>query len=140
MLGFSCSGKPKEKAVLFSFRRRSSGRGVAPRLTTVRRWPAFLLCIVAICVGGGVAACVSAHAILSEVVKALEGSTPFHSFRSVDGLYVATGFVIVPLPDAIDDYTLLEATGHGVDQGGSRGGRSKGTDSCSKTRFWCHGL
>jgi len=47
----SRSGKPKEKAVLFSFRRRSSGRGVAPRLTTVRRWPAFLLCIVAICVG-----------------------------------------------------------------------------------------
>ena len=47
------------------------------------------------------------------MVKALEGSTPFHSFRSVDGLYVATGFVIVPLPDAIDDYTLLETTGHG---------------------------
>jgi len=51
MLGFSCAGKPKEKAVLFSFRRRSSGRVVAPRLTAVRRWLAFLLCIVAIWAG-----------------------------------------------------------------------------------------
>ena len=56
--------------------------------------------------------CFCAHAILNDVVKALEGSVPFFSFNVADGLYVATGFVIVPLPDEMDDVTLLEATGH----------------------------
>ncbi|KAG2563858.1 hypothetical protein PVAP13_8KG370600 [Panicum virgatum] len=45
------------------------------------------------------------------MVKALQGSTPFYSFSSFDGFYVATGFVVVPLGDEIDDLTLLEATG-----------------------------
>ena len=49
--------------------------------------------------------------ILKAVVKALEGSSPFYSFSSSDGLYVATGFVVVPLEDEIDEFTLLEATG-----------------------------
>jgi len=60
---------------------------------------------------GGVVAYVSARTILKDVVKALQGSTPFYSFSSVDGFYVATGFVVVPLGDEIDDLTLLEATG-----------------------------
>ena len=59
----------------------------------------------------GVVAHVSGRKILSDVVKALLGSVPFYSFNNVDGLYVATGFVVVPLPDEIDDLTLLEATG-----------------------------
>jgi len=54
---------------------------------------------------------VSDHVILNTVVKALEGSSPFYSFRIVDGLYVATGFVVVPLADQVDDLTLLEAMG-----------------------------
>ena len=54
---------------------------------------------------------VSDHVILNAVVKALEGSSPFYSFRIVDGLYVATGFVVVPLADQVDDLTLLEAMG-----------------------------
>jgi len=45
------------------------------------------------------------------VVKTLEGSDPFYSFKSVDGLYVATGFVIVPLAAEFDEFTLLEGTG-----------------------------
>ena len=68
-----------------------------------------LLCFF-ICVGG-VVAYVSARTILKDVVKALQGSTPFYSFSSVDGFYVATGFVVVPLGDEIDDLTLLKATG-----------------------------
>ena len=63
-------------------------------------------------VGGGVVAYVSARTILNDVVKALEGSMPFYSFNNVDGLYVATGFVVVPLGDEIEDLSLLEATGH----------------------------
>ena len=61
--------------------------------------------------------------ILNAVVKALEGSSPFYSFSSSDGLYVATGFVVVPLEDEIDEFTL----GNRLcinDEGWSRGGRS----------------
>ena len=47
--------------------------------------------------------------ILNAVVEALGGSSPY-SFRMLDGLYVATGFVIVPLAGQIDDLALLEAT------------------------------
>ena len=65
-----------------------------------------------ISVGGGVGACVSARTILNDVVKVLQGLTPFYSFTCVDGFYVATGFVVVPLVDEIDELTLLEATGH----------------------------
>lgn len=60
---------------------------------------------------GGPVVHVSDHVILNAVVKALEGSSPFYSFRIVDGLYVATGFVVVPLADLVDDLTLLEAMG-----------------------------
>lgn len=49
--------------------------------------------------------------ILNAVVEALGGSSPSYSFRMLDGLYVATGFVIVPLAGQIDDLALLEATG-----------------------------
>ncbi|KAG2570614.1 uncharacterized protein LOC120642869 [Panicum virgatum] len=60
---------------------------------------------------GGPVVHVSDHVILNAVVKALERSSPFYSFRIVDGLYVATGFVVVPLADQVDDLTLLEAMG-----------------------------
>jgi len=69
------------------------------------------LVLFCICVGGGVVAHVSGRKILSDGVRALQGYVPFYSFNNVDGLYVATGFVVVPLPDEIDDLTLLEATG-----------------------------
>ena len=70
------------------------------------------------------------------MVKALEGSTPFYSFSSVDGLYVATGFVIVPLPDAIDDYTLLETTGHGSwTKEGAKEGAAKALILAAKQDF-----
>jgi len=59
---------------------------------------------------GVVVAHVSYHVILNAVVKALGGSTPY-SLRMVDGLYVATGFVVIQLAGQIDDLTLLEATG-----------------------------
>ena len=49
--------------------------------------------------------------ILNAVVEALGGSSPSYSFHMLDGLYVATGFVIVPLAGQIDDLALLEATG-----------------------------
>lgn len=49
-------------------------------------------------VTGVLVAHVSCRPILTDVLKTLEGSIPFYSFKSVDGLYVATGFVIVPLP------------------------------------------
>lgn len=59
--------------------------------------------------------CVEAYVFcrtqLNAVVKTLEGSDPFYSFKSVDGLYVATGFVIVPLAAEFDEFTLLEGTG-----------------------------
>ena len=45
------------------------------------------------------------------MVEALGGSSPSYSFRMLDGLYVATCFVIVPLAGQIDDLALLEATG-----------------------------
>ena len=61
---------------------------------------------------GELVAHVSARKILDDVVRVLEGSMPCYSFSVVDGLYVATGFVVVPLGDEIDDLTLLEATGH----------------------------
>ena len=49
-------------------------------------------------IGVGIAvAHVSYHVILNGVVEALGGSSPSYSFRMLDGLYVATGFVIVPL-------------------------------------------
>jgi len=62
-------------------------------------------------VGAGAVAFVSARMILDGVVKALEGSTPFYSLSTSDGLYVATGFVVVVLSDEEDDFSLLEATG-----------------------------
>jgi len=71
-------------------------------------WQVTRFCIP---VGGIVAAHVSCRTVLADVVKALEGSIPFYSFESADGLYVATGFVIVPLPVEFDEFTLLEATG-----------------------------
>ena len=55
---------------------------------------------------------VCCRCILNDVVKALEGSSPFYSFSRVHSFYVATGFVIVPLPDEFDEFTFLEATGH----------------------------
>jgi len=68
--------------------------------------------VLKFCIGvGGPVVHVSDHVILNTVVKALEGSSPFYSFRIVDGLYVATGFVVVPLADQVDDLTLLEAMG-----------------------------
>ena len=70
-------------------------------------WQVTRFCIP---VGGIVAAHVSCRTVLADVVKALEGSIPFYSFESADGLYVATGFVIVPLPVEFDEFTLLEAT------------------------------
>ena len=54
---------------------------------------------------------VSRCKILNDVIKALEGSSPSYSFSNIDGLYVATGFVVVPLAGDIDELTLLEATG-----------------------------
>ena len=54
---------------------------------------------------------VSRRTILNDVIKALEGSSPSYSFSNVDGFYVATGFVVVPLAGDIDELTLLEATG-----------------------------
>ena len=62
-------------------------------------------------VGGVAVAYVSCRTQLNAVVKTLEGSDPFYSFKSVDGLYVATGFVIVPLATEFDEFTLLEGTG-----------------------------
>jgi len=68
--------------------------------------------VLKFCIGvGGPVVHVSDHVILNAVVKALEGSSPFYSFRIVDGLYVATSFVVVPLADQVDDLTLLEAMG-----------------------------
>ena len=61
---------------------------------------------------GELVAHVSARKILDDVVRVLEGSMPCYSFSVVDGLYVVTGFVVVPLGDEIDVLTLLEATGH----------------------------
>ena len=49
---------------------------------------------------------------MNDVVKALDGYMPFYYFSNVDGLYAATDFVVVHLPDEIDDFTLLEATDH----------------------------
>jgi len=65
------------------------------------------------CIPVGVVAVayVSCRTQLNAVVKTLEGSDPFYSFKSVDGLYVATGFVIVPLAAEFDEFTLLEGTG-----------------------------
>jgi len=64
------------------------------------------------CIPVGVAvAYVSCRTQLNAVVKTLEGSDPFYSFKSVDGLYVATGFMIVPLAAEFDEFTLLEGTG-----------------------------
>jgi len=66
--------------------------------------------VILLFIGVGVVAHVSYHVILNAVVKALGGSTPY-SLRMVDGLYVATGFVVIQLAGQIDDLTLLEATG-----------------------------
>ena len=62
-------------------------------------------------VGGVAVAYVFCRTQLNAVVKTLEGSDPFYSFNSVDGLYVATGFVIVPLAAEFDEFTLLEGMG-----------------------------
>ena len=64
-----------------------------------------------ILVGAVVVAYVSCRTILNDVVKTLEGSVPFYSLKNVDGLYVATSFVIVPLLAEVDEFILLEATG-----------------------------
>ena len=55
---------------------------------------------------------VCCRCILNDVVKALEGSSPFYSFSRVHSLYVATGFVIVPLLDEFDEFTLRQWATH----------------------------
>jgi len=81
-------------------------------------------------------ALVSARTILNDVVKALEGSMPSYSFRSVDGLYEATGFVVVLLRDEIDDFTLLEATGDAAPtKDGAEEAAAKALISAAKHEF-----
>ena len=81
-------------------------------------------------------ALVSARTILNDVVKALECSMPSYSFRSVDGLYEATGFVVVLLRDEIDDFTLLEATGDAAPtKDGAEEAAAKALISAAKHEF-----
>ena len=81
---------------------------------------------------------VSRCKILNDVIKALEGSSPSYSFSNIDGLYLATGFVVVPLAGDIDELTLLEAIGFAsLTKDGAEEAAANALTLAAKCDFWC---